>query len=90
MNKTYSSLPAINPEQIAEKGEEVYRKIKARLEKKHRGEFAAIEVDTGDYFLGDDQIEAVEKAKKKFPNKIFYFVRIGFPTAYTHFYGSVL
>ena len=97
MNKSYSSFPVINPEQMAEKGEEIYSAEKDRLEKENKGKFLAIEVDSGKYFIGKDQMEAFRKARKKFPKKIFYFIRIGFPAVVSHStytkpftYGSVL
>jgi len=57
----------------------------------------AIEVESGKYFLGETQVEALEKAKKQFPKKIFYFMRVGFPAVSIHStyqepfsYGSIL
>ena len=38
-------------------------------------------VDSGDYFIGDTAMEADEKAKGKYPDKAFYFGRIGFRAA---------
>jgi hypothetical protein len=51
---------------IQNKGDEIYKKIKDKLESEHKGEFIAIEVDTGGYFGGNDPIEADEKAREKF------------------------
>ncbi|MFQ6113169.1 MAG: hypothetical protein ACE5NG_03660 [bacterium] len=36
-----------------------------------------IEPDSGDYFLGKSLTEALKKAKKKYPGKVFYSIRIG-------------
>lgn len=84
MVKTMNSLPTIYPEELARKGETIYQKVKDELEKEKQGKFAAIEVESGKYFIGDNQLEAFEKAKKHFPKKIFYFVKIGFPAVFTH------
>lgn len=43
--------------------------------------FAAIEPDSGEYFLGARIGEAIEKARSKHPNKLVYIVRIGFRAA---------
>jgi hypothetical protein len=83
MNKPLTSLPTVYPSEIAHKGEEVYRKISKQIEKKHLGSFIAIEVESRKYFLGQTQIEAIEKAKKHFPTKVFYLMKIGFPAAVT-------
>ncbi|HHT9125363.1 MAG TPA: hypothetical protein ACFYD6_06025 [Candidatus Brocadiia bacterium] len=43
---------------------------------------AAIEPETGDWFLGKNVLEALEKGRKKYPQGSFYFVRIGYPSAH--------
>lgn len=87
MNKPLVSLPTlptVYPSEIAHKGEKVYQKISKQIEKKHRlGSFIAIEVESGRYFLGQTQMEAIEKAKKHFPAKVFYLMKVGFPAAVT-------
>jgi len=66
---------------IGEKGRELFKKISEELQRDYRGKFVAIEVDSGDYFVGETVIEADEKAKEKYPDKIFYLGRIGFRAA---------
>lgn len=97
MNKPLTSLPTVYPSEIAHKGEVIYQKISKQIEKKHVGDFVAIEVESGKYFLGETQIEAIEKAKKHFPAKIFYLMKVGFPAVVTFSgyqqplsYGNVL
>ena len=97
MNKHLSSLPTIYPSKIAQKGMEVYQKISKRIEKKHTGNFIAIEIESGKYFLGQTQVEAIAKAKRHFPTKIFYLMKVGFPAVVTFSgyqqplsYGNVL
>ena len=43
-----------------------------------KGWIAAIESETGEYILGKSLREAVNKARKTFPGKVFYFIRIGY------------
>ncbi len=57
--------------------EEVLARIHSLKEKK--GMIAVIEPETGEYFLGKTLTEALREAKKKYPGKIFYSVRIGYP-----------
>ena len=83
MNKLLVSLPTVYPAEIAQKGIQVYQKISKQIEKAHFGDFVAIEVESGEYFLGQTQVEAIEKAKKHFPTKIFYLMKVGFPAAVT-------
>lgn len=73
---------SLSPSQIAEKGEAVYQeKIKEILEPKENGRFVAIDVDSGEYFLGDDALSAVTTAREKYPTKLFHLMRVGFNSA---------
>ena len=72
----------INKNEIVENSEKIYAEIKEKLLPEYKGKIAAIEVDSGDYFIGESIIEAGEKAKEKFPNKFFHFVRIGYAATY--------
>ena len=49
-----------------------------------KGKIVAIEPDTGEWFLGKDIIEAFKNARLKYPQGIFYFVRVGYPSAHSH------
>jgi len=60
------------------KAEAIYRtKLKPKLERKYKGRIVAIDVDSGDYFLGRTVLEAMERGRKKYPGKIFYAIRVG-------------
>ena len=71
-----------NKEEICLKGEAVYQTLKDRLETEHRGEIVAIEPESGDYFLGKDVVEATAAGRAIHPDKLFYYVRIGFPVVH--------
>jgi hypothetical protein len=72
----------IEGERLCRRGNRLYQtKLKALLEPQYTGMFAAIEPDSGDYFLGRRMIEAVLKAEEQHPDKLVFIVRIGFPTA---------
>jgi len=68
--------------ELCSKGEKIYAELKEKLEPTLNNKFVAIEVDSGDYFIGNDAIEATEKAKKKYPDSTFFLVRIGYPAAF--------
>lgn len=61
--------------------EEIYLQIKNKL-KGYDGKIIAIDVESGDYFVGNDTLDAYEKARKKHPSSEFFFKRIGSKTAY--------
>lgn len=68
---------------VARPAATVLRKIHA-LAPKSRGKIAAVEPESGQFYLGDTFPEATVKALKKHPGKAFYIVRVGFPTAHWH------
>ncbi len=69
-----------NPELLASKGETLYAtRIKALVEPAHIGQYMAIEVDSGDYFLGSTLVKAATKAQATYPDRCFHFIKIGSP-----------
>jgi len=49
-----------------------------------KGKIAAIEMETEEWFLGKNVIEALKNARSKYPDGIFYFTRVGYPSAHIH------
>lgn len=83
-------LKYTNLEAIAQKGRKIYEeRLKAKLEKDFKGKIVAIEIDTGDYFLGDTVSTALERAESKYPGKVFHLVRVGYPGVHTVRRGSI-
>ena len=74
----------LNGHGMAEKAKVIYEKIKDRLEAEHKGEVVAIDIESGDYFLGKTGLEAARRARARYPNRIPYIIRIGRP-AYISF-----
>ena len=72
-----------NIKTIADRGEAIYHNKIMKTRPLAKGKFAAIDIKSEDYFIGDTLIEAYQKAKKKYPGHKFHFVRIGFPAAVT-------
>jgi hypothetical protein len=68
--------------QISKAGKQLFEKLDPELREKYYGKFIAIEVDSGDYFIGERGIDASMKAREKYPDKIFFLGRIGHRTAY--------
>jgi hypothetical protein len=61
--------------------EKVLREIHGRS-RQDRGKIAAVEPQSGQYFLGETLVEAAKKARNGSPDRIFYFVRVGSRTAH--------
>jgi len=74
----------VKTNEIAEKGEKIYQELLKEQWYKSElmGKFAAIDTETREFFIADRAVEALDKAKKKYPTKIFYLVRIGYKTAH--------
>lgn len=71
-----------NHKALAIKARKIYdERLKQTLEASSLGQFIAIEVDSGDYFLGSTPLEAIKKAKLRYPEKVFHVIRVGYKTA---------
>lgn len=70
-----------------QRADDIYDRLRDQLEPRHKGEIVAIEIDSGDYFLGRDELEAYDKGVRKYPDKTFIYKRVGFPTA--HIVGAL-
>jgi len=73
--------------ELTQRGKAIYKPLRPKLEKKYKGKVIAIEVDSGNYVIGDDELDAAIKAREKFPHKIFTFIRIGYPAV--HKFGII-
>ena len=79
-----SASKSLKASPLARKAMRLYEtKLKALLEPDCIGKFAAIEPDSGDYFVADRMSEAMRKARLQHPDKKFFLVRIGFKAAVT-------
>ena len=78
-----SKMPSQNHiHRLQDKGERVYQRLRARLEHRYKGQIMAIEVDSGQYVIGKDELQVALRAVKRFPGKPFSFIRIGYPTVH--------
>lgn len=60
------------------KGEKIYEENKKKLEKVYLGKIVAIEVESGTVAgVAESLDKAYEEAVKKYPDKRFYFRRVG-------------
>lgn len=76
-------LKKVNIEKIANEGQKIYERIKGQYEPKYNGKYLAIEIDSGEVFMGKDGSAAMYKAQTKYPKKYFFLVKIGFTVAET-------
>jgi hypothetical protein len=63
---------------LARRATAVYnQQLRSRLETEAKGQFVAIEPDSGDFFLGATLSEAIGASRKAYPNKLAYGMRVG-------------
>lgn len=65
----------------------LFEKINKELLPRYKGKIIAIDTESGEYFIGDSELDAYKKAIKNISKKQFIFKRIGF--ASTHFVGAL-
>jgi len=76
------SSTTMDHRELARRGRDYYdRVLRAKLEPEHKGKFLALEVETGDYALGDNSLEALDRAEAQHPDSVFYILRVGYRTA---------
>ena len=70
----------LTSEQICERGQGIYdRSIRAAVEPNQKGNFVAIDVETGEYAVNADQIAVVDLLRARQPEALIYLVRVGHP-----------
>ena len=69
---------------FADKAQTIYeQKYKKRLEATEQGKVVGVELESGEAFIGRTVLEAAMKAREKFPERLFYFIRIGYPAVHS-------
>jgi len=60
----------------------IYEGIRRELDARLEGDIVAIEVESGEYFVGPTVGEAAAAARARHPGKPLHFFRLGFPSVY--------
>lgn len=75
--------PKYTPEEHARLGTEIYEKsIRPKVEDDNKGKIVAIDVDSGDFELGETTLEAAERLYARRPDAQIWSERIGYPAVY--------
>lgn len=70
--------------ELAEKSQALYeQKLKSLLEPRETGKYVAIEPDSERYFVNADGTKALLEARRTFPGKLFFLIRIGYEAAHS-------
>lgn len=68
---------SISLEELSQLGQKIYTDLRETLEKDAMGNFVVIDVENGEYAIDADRLIAIDKAKEKFGDKLFYIIQIG-------------
>lgn len=72
-----------SPEEVEARGEAIYQQeLREKVEAGNKGKFLVLDVETGEYQIDEDDLEATKRALAKRPEAVLYGLRIGYPTAY--------
>jgi hypothetical protein len=75
------SHPPYPKEEIIRRGEELYQsRIRPQVEQSNKGKILVVDIETGDYEIDDDHLQATRRALAKHPGAVLYSLRIGYPT----------
>ena len=76
-----TSNPRRTPDELASLGRNIYDKqIRPALRPEDHGKFVAIDVETGDFEMDEDDYAAVTRLRSRIPTADIWLVRAGYPT----------
>lgn len=80
--------PSRTKDEIASLGDEIYeRDVRAQVETTHHGEIISIDIDSGDWAIGENILEAVDRLRAQCPEATdVWSLRVGHPAV--HRFGS--
>jgi hypothetical protein len=78
------SSPLLSRDEIAKLGQELYnRHIRSQVEVADNvGKIVSIDVETGEFEVGDELVETSLRSQSKHPNALLWAERIGFDAVY--------
>ena len=69
--------------ELIDRAKKTYQEeLAGELEPEHLGEIVAIELTTGNHFVGEDEVAAADNARAAGHQGLLYFLRIGSPYAH--------
>ena len=76
-------------EEVVRRGREIYEnKIRAEVEPEHDGDFVAVDVESGAWEIGRDDVAVSDGVLQRNPQAVLYLLRVGRRTAYRIGAGS--
>ena len=60
-----------------------HRDIRPKVMPQHKGKFLVLDIDTGDYEIDEEDLQAEKRLRSRRPDGVLYGLRIGYTSAYT-------
>jgi hypothetical protein len=77
-----ATQPRRTPEELAQLGSEIFeRVVRPALKPEDEGKFVAIDVETSDCEVAEDDYTAVKRLRARHPSGEFWLERVGQPAA---------
>lgn len=74
--------PRYSSHEIVERGQALFdRDIRDTLDAGARGMFLALDIETGELEIDEDELTALKRARAKHPDAALYLIRVGHSTA---------
>ena len=74
------SQPRYNANETVQRSEEIYQeRLRSQIEAQHRGQYIAIDIETGEYEIGADYHAAAHTILSRKPDAAIGVLRIGYP-----------
>ena len=71
-------------EEVSRLGEELYHQtIRDQVMPHQKGKFLVLDIETGDYEVDEDDLQAEKRLRSRDPQGVLYGMRIGYTSAYT-------
>ena len=76
-------------EEVCDWGERIYEeRIKALVEPQENGRFIVIDIESGDYEIADDGMDASRRLWERRPQSVRFGAKVGYPAAYNLGWGG--
>jgi hypothetical protein len=80
----------VDPSELVARGRAYYdAHLRATVEPQHTGKFLALDVESGDYEVDEDEMAAIRRARAKHPESLFCVLRVGHRAAHRIGGGSL-
>jgi hypothetical protein len=81
-----STEPRYPLDEIVRRGEEIYKKLQSKVDPGNDGKILAIDIETEEYEIDDDQMAACDRLFARLPDPQIYCLRIGYRSI--HYFGG--